>query len=385
MRLSAFIKANVRIIVDDWEQFARTLIPEGSRMDSLALRDHAKQILLAMADDIASWQSTSDSVDKSHGWNFKAARSAETAAEVHGALRQQHGFNMVQLAAEFRALRSSVLRLWGTRSDDSVSYAEDTLRFNEAIDQALAESIDKFMADVDRGRNLFLGILGHDIKTPLSTVTLTAATLARQHEGDETELKLVRRIQRNVGTITSVITDLLEFVRLDLGSEMTLHRSVADLAEVAVTAIDDYSALHPSVEIRFAPSGDVMGAWDDIRMRQLLLTLIDNAVTSGPQESVIFVRVGRRDNDAVVTVENEGPELPAATTVTLFDPLVREDAKRPKAASEAKLGIDLYIARQIVLAHGGVISAGYQAGKNCVTVVLPVQQLAKAPQSPQEA
>jgi signal transduction histidine kinase len=100
---------------------------------------------------------------------------------------------------------------------------------------------------------------------------------------------------------------------------------------------------------------------------------------------VIFVRVGRRDNDAVVTVENEGPELPAATTVTLFDPLVREDAKRPKAASEAKLGIDLYIARQIVLAHGGVISAGYQAGKNCVTVVLPVQQLAKAPQSPQEA
>jgi signal transduction histidine kinase len=376
MRLSAFLKANVRIIVDDWEQFARTLVPAGSKMDSLALRDHAKQILLAIAEDIASWQSVSDSIDKSHGRNFSATRSAETAAEVHGALRQQHGFNMAQLAAEFRALRSSVLRLWGTRSEDSVPYAEDVLRFNEAIDQALAESIDKFTADVDRGRNLFLGILGHDIKTPLSAATLTAAVLAHHNEGDQGELKLVRRIQRNVSTISTVITDLLEFVQLDLGTQMSLNRALADFQEVAVTAIDDYSALHPEVVIEFSSSGEVVGPWDEIRIRQLLRTLIDNAVTSGRLDSVILVRVSRRENDVVLVVETQGPEILAKTLDTMFDPLVRDDATR-LTSSDSKLGIDLYIGRQIVLAHGGTISAGSQAGNNLVTVILPIQQLAQ--------
>ena len=371
MRLSAFIKANIRIIADDWEHFARTL-PPASHMDSLALRDHAPQILLAIADDIASWQSASESVDKSQGWNFKAVRAAETAAQVHGALRQQHGFNMAQLAAEFRALRSSVLRLWGTRSADSVPYAEDTLRFNEAIDQALAESIDTFTADVDRGRNLFLGILGHDIKTPLSAATLTAEALALHHEGDEAELKLIRRIQRNVGTITTVITDLLEFVRLDLGVQMNLNRNTEDLAEVALNAVDDYSALHPQVEIKLTSSGDVVGLWDDIRMRQLLRTLIDNAVATKPPGSVIYLNISQRDDEAVVTMENEGPEMSSPVSNSLFDPLVRDDVTRPQAAGETKLGIDLYIGRSIVLAHGGTISAGYQIGKNFVTAILPI-------------
>jgi signal transduction histidine kinase len=373
MRLSAFINANVRIIVDDWELFAQTLLPAGGQMDSLALRDHAKQILLAIAEDIASWQSVSDSVDKSHGWNFRAAHVAETAAEVHGGLRQQHGFNMVQLAAEFRALRSSVLRLWGARSQDSTLYAEDVQRFNEAIDQALAESIDRFTTDVERGRNLFLGILGHDIKTPLSAATLTAELLARHHLHDQEVLKLVLRIQRNVGTIAKVVTDLLEFVQIDLGAEMTLNKTTADFGDLTATAIDDYSTIHPEPEIRFSSSGDVTGLWDDIRVRQLLRTLIDNANSSSAPPAIIHVQVNRQDNDAVVRVVNEGPAIAAPVMDTLFDPLVRDDASPGSAANDSKLGIDLYLARQIVLAHGGRISATSQDGKNFVTAVLPIQ------------
>ena len=373
MRLSDFINANVRILVDDWELFAQTLLPAAGHMDSLALRDHAKQILLAIAEDISSWQSVSDSVDKSHGWNFRAAHVAETAAEIHGSLRQQHGFNMVQLAAEFRALRSSVLRLWGARSEDSAAYAEDVQRFNEAIDQALAESIDRFTTDVDRGRNLFLGILGHDIKTPLSAATLTAESLARRHMHDQEVLKLVLRIQRNVGTIGKVVTDLLEFVQIDLGTEMTLNKTMEDFGELTATAIDDYSTVHPEPEIRFSSSSDVTGLWDDIRVRQLLRTLIDNANSSGSPQAVIHVQVSRQGDDAVVTVGNEGSAIAAPVMDTLFDPLVRDDASTGGAANESKLGIDLYLARQIVLAHGGSISAASTDGRNVVTAVLPIQ------------
>ncbi len=372
MRLSAFIKVNVRIIVDDWEQFARTLLPAAGNLDSLALRDHAKQILLAIAEDISSWQSASDSVDKSHGWSFRAAQTAETAAEVHGALRRQHGFNMVQLAAEFRALRSSVLRLWGTRSEDSVAYADDILRFNEAIDQALAESIDKFTSDVDRGRNLFLGILGHDIKTPLTAVTLTADALARRHLEDESELKLVRRIQRNVSTINTVITDLLEFVRLDLGKEMTLNRTATDFGSLAAAAVDDCDAVHPGAHIQLILKGELSGRWDDGRIRQLLRALINHAISSSNAEAEVLVSVERRGTDLVVTVENEGPKIPLPTNATLFDPLVRSDVGLQSPSEAAPLGLDLYIGREIVTAHGGTVIADFQGGKNSVTAVLPV-------------
>jgi signal transduction histidine kinase len=373
MRLSAFITANVRIIVDDWEQFARTLLPASETMDSLGLRDHAKQILLAIAKDIATWQSVSDSVDKSQGNAFRADSVVESAAELHGSLRQRHGFTMIQLAAEFRALRGSVLRLWGSRSQETVPYAEDIQRFNEAIDQALAESIDRFTLDVDRGRNLFLGILGHDIKTPLNAVTLTAQVLARRHLDDEPELKLLRRIQRNVATISTVITDLLEFVRLDLGKEMVLNRQMADFEVLAAAAIDDSQATFPEADIRLSADGDTLGLWDEIRIRQLLRTLIRHALSSSTRDTPVIMHIRRNREDLVVKVEHVGEELPATVLSSLFNPMVREASAGTASDGIATLGLDLYIGREIVLAHQGSISAASTANRNSVTAILPLE------------
>ena len=372
MRLSAFITANVRIIVDDWEQFARTLLPASDTMDSLGLRDHARQILLAIAKDIAVWQSESDSVDKSQGHAFRADSVVETAAELHGSLRQRHGFTMIQLAAEFRALRGSVLRLWGTRSQETVPYAGDIQRFNEAIDQALAESIDRFTLDVDRGRNLFLGILGHDIKTPLNAVMLTTGALALRHANDESELKLLRRIQRNVETISTVITDLLEFVRLDLGKEMVLNRQTADFEALAAAAIDDSQAVHPAADIRLSADGDMVGLWDEIRIRQLLRTLVEHALSSGSPDTPVLLHLRRSRGDLIVKVEYVGEELPAPVLSSLFKPMVREATTGSASENLATLGLDLYIGREIVLAHRGTITAESQASRNSVTATLPL-------------
>jgi signal transduction histidine kinase len=87
-------------------------------------------------------------------------------------LRAQSGFSLIQLASEYRALRASVLRLWAAvnGSEELANVAEDVMRFNEAVDQAIAESVAFYSQEVDRSRQLFLGILGHDLRNPLNAM-----------------------------------------------------------------------------------------------------------------------------------------------------------------------------------------------------------------------
>jgi signal transduction histidine kinase len=100
--------------------------------------------------------------------------------------------------------------------------------------------------------------------------------------------------------------------------------------------------------------------------------LINHAISSSNAEAEVLVSVERRGTDLVVTVENEGAKIPLPTNATLFDPLVRSDVGLQSPSEAAPLGLDLYIGREIVTAHGGTVIADFQGGKNSVTAVLPV-------------
>jgi PAS domain S-box-containing protein len=115
-------------------------------MDSLALRDHAPQIMQAIAADLRQPQTAIEQISKSHGLAAYVQGAPHTAAEVHGTLRAQRGFSMTQLMSEYRALRASVLRHWTLSIGASVdtTVLDDVMRFNEAVDQAVAESVDFF-------------------------------------------------------------------------------------------------------------------------------------------------------------------------------------------------------------------------------------------------
>src|SRR6185295_548681 len=110
VRLAEFISRHLEEILVEWEAFATTLLAPGQVMTSLALRDHATQVLTAIAEDIESDQSDLEQQYKSKGF-VQIAEATRTAAMTHGALRHLAGFDLRQLAAEFRALRASVLRL----------------------------------------------------------------------------------------------------------------------------------------------------------------------------------------------------------------------------------------------------------------------------------
>ncbi len=171
-------------ILAQWEAFAGTQLPASASMAPPALRDHAEAILLAVAKDLSTFQTKIAQAEKSRGLALQLIDAPETAAQTHAHLRLRSGFDINQLAAEYRALRASVLRLWIDDCQLDLLDLDDMIRFNEAIDQALAESIGLFTAQVDQARNLFLGMLGHDMRSPLHIIQLTAAYLASVEAGE---------------------------------------------------------------------------------------------------------------------------------------------------------------------------------------------------------
>jgi PAS domain S-box-containing protein len=143
LRLSDFILEQMEPILQAWEDFARTIEPPAFEMDAKDLRDQAAQMLMVIAADLNTPQSALEQVEKSQGRGKRQTK--DTPAETHAAERLKAGFTIEQLISEYRALRSSVLSLWANSMRSGLATdPDDVTRFNEAIDQALAESVGRY-------------------------------------------------------------------------------------------------------------------------------------------------------------------------------------------------------------------------------------------------
>ena len=175
LRLADFIAGNMEPILGEWVVFAESSAPVAEAMDRTALRDHAAGLLEAIVIDLRTPQTDVEQRDKAEGNADNTAGQPDTAAEVHGAGRAGSGFTVGEMVSEYRALRASVIRLWtkecGSLNGDDL---QDLMRFNEAIDQAIAESITRYTEDLDYSKEMFLAILGHDLRSPLGAVIMAS-------------------------------------------------------------------------------------------------------------------------------------------------------------------------------------------------------------------
>ena len=358
MRLAQFITENLEEILVEWEAFAATLLVPGQVMTSLALRDHATEILLAIAEDIESNQSDLEQAYKSKGY-AQIADATRTAAMTHGALRHLAGFDLRQLAAEFRALRASVLRLWLKRGGDDGSAFYQLTRFNESIDQALAESIANYSDEVARSRDTFLAILGHDLRSPLAAIANSGLLLASPGLlPPDAALDAVRRINRSASRMSSMIADLLEYTRTRLGRAKPISLEFLNLEQLCRIAHDEIRAAHPERIFWFETSGDLEGHFDSAQLHQVLSNLLNNAVQHGAANQPITLSAHGEPDKVTLQVRNYGRPIPPDQLQVIFNPLVRVPLRSDELKAESSsLGLGLYIAREIVTMHGGTIMA----------------------------
>ena len=373
MRLAEFILANREPILGEWEEFARTCAPAGGSMDVTALRDHANQMLTVIAADLATRQSAREQAEKSKGQSDDSG--SRTAAAEHGAGRARSGFTVEQMVAEYRALRASVIRLW---MKDHAALdprdIDDLTRFNEAIDQSLAESVHQFSSSVDHAKETFLAILGHDMRTPLGAISSSAMFMLQEGQLDDSQRTLASRIVGSAKRTMGMVGDLLDFTRSRLGGGIPVARQPVELDKVVQDVVNELSAMHPDCPIIVRSAAPQAGRWDAARLSQALGNLIGNAVQHGESATPVTVDIGEDSEGALVRVHNAGTAIPPEELDGIFNPMKPRATPRPPSRSgpTGSLGLGLYIAEQIVSAHGGHISVtSSSAAGTTFTVHLP--------------
>jgi signal transduction histidine kinase len=349
--LSAFIRERRDAILDRWVSRAASL-PAASESDA---RDH----LPAMLDHLA------DAVDR----RDESARPLEDLPQQHATLRFREGYDLRQVVAEYRLLRSVVMDLYTEQGDTTVragNLMPPLAVMHEAIDRAIGDAVDQYALERDRVRETFIAMLGHDLREPLHAMVFSAETLTRT-PSDAPTMNIVRRIIANAQRMDRMIRDLLDFARTRLDGGFAITPVPVDARALTARATHDVMHAHPERSVQnladTAP-GDFLVEWDNDRVAQVVTNLVTNALVHG-SDPVTVEPVDEGDH-VTIRVTNAG-EIPRELVPHLFDAFgSKADHKKREG-----LGIGLYIVRQVALAHGGTVDAVSAAGQTTVSVRMP--------------
>lgn len=360
MRLAPFIHANVERILAGWEAFAGSLAP-GARMSQLALRNDAEAILLATVRDMQSHQSLAQQASKSEGHGGAGGEESERlddGSALHGLGRVDSGFDIVEVASEYRALRASVLRLWReSRPQPDLHDIDDITRFNESMDQSLAKAISTYTRRVEQSRSMFLAVLAHDLRNPLTTIRMAAHAISHSAGEDPRSARALSMIESNTQAIARLTEDLMDFASTGLGKAIPLKPGPVNLEQLCREVLDGFRSAHPDRTVRFHSRGDLAGEWDAARLRQVISNLMGNGLQHGSVQGPVELSLASEDSGVVLRVRNEGTPIPLDMLTTIFDPLVRRVVPgSPGRRAAGSIGLGLYIVREIVVAHAGTVT-----------------------------
>jgi signal transduction histidine kinase len=211
-------------------------------------------------------------------------------------------------------------------------------------------------------REQFIAILSHDLKGPLSSITMSAGLLLEKAELTERQLKTVARIARSAERMGRMISDLLDFTRTRLGGGFELQRAPCGLGDICKQVVEEIETAFPDKTVRFSAAGQGWGAWDGDRLAQAVSNLITNGVRYSPPDTPVEVTLTDDGPHVVIEVHNQGEPIPPELMPVIFEPYFRVRAGGRTETNQGQgLGLGLYIACQIVVAHGGRINVRSRA------------------------
>jgi PAS domain S-box-containing protein len=234
----------------------------------------------------------------------------------------------------------------------------ETKRIQEELAQALAF------------RERVMGILGHDLRNPLSSVLGLAGLLRQQETLSDYAREGLKRIEQSAERMNEMIGTILDFTKLRFLGGLQLALESVELDALARTIVDELRVAHPGRSIEIDARGDLRGRWDGGRIAQVVSNLVGNALTHGARESPVQLSLFAEDGSVLMVVENRGPTIPEQFVDQLFEPF-RQGPTDGEALRPRGLGLGLFIVREIVNAHGGKIEVRSRDELTTFTVRLP--------------
>jgi PAS domain S-box-containing protein len=219
-------------------------------------------------------------------------------------------------------------------------------------------------------RELLLGVVGHDLRSPLASITMGTAMMLKRGKLEDSDSKTAARIARSADRMSKIISQLLDFTRVRLGGGIPIDRKAVDLAELCAEVIAEQETVHPDRALRLDADVDTHGMWDRERLAQVVSNLIGNAIRHGKPNGPIDVRLRGQSDVVCLQIHNEGPPIPADVLPSIFDPFRRHGV--PAGQRSEGLGLGLFIVREMVKAHSGEIGVqSTEAAGTTFSVTLP--------------
>jgi signal transduction histidine kinase len=206
-------------------------------------------------------------------------------------------------------------------------------------------------------QNVFLAILGHDVRNPLGAIGMGAQVLSRDTQLPANSRAIAERIWQSTQRVNEIVSDLLDFSGSSLGGGMPIKPELFNFEPECKMIVEEIRAFHPDRTVHLAVTGNLDVVWDRARVNQALSNLVANAIHHGDETAPVWVTVSG-GSEVSMEVRNMGAIVDRSRLATLFDPAKRFNMQ--PAATRANdgskhLGLGLYITRDIVNAHGGRI------------------------------
>jgi len=319
-RVAELLRGDQQRLVQLWEQELAPAKP--------VLREHVFELLAGLA----AWI---------EGETENATKAFACLVEIPALQALGYGVGLETLVRELGKLRLVILRDVFARPDAGELH-EEVLALASGMDSAIADATSRFAQQREDVRDRFIGILGHDLRDPLTTVQIMARVLGRHPK-----LKPhTDRIERSCERMLRMVGDVLDFARGHLGGGIPARPAPNDLGEIVQHTADEIAGANSDREVRVTLHGDLHANVDRDRVMQAIGNLLSNAIQHGKGPIEL---TARGEQDAIVTsVTSHGTPIPSQELARIFDPFARSG----EALERPGLGLGLYIVQQIALAHG---------------------------------
>jgi len=229
---------------------------------------------------------------------------------------------------------------------------------------------------------LLIGIVGHDLRNPISAITMASTTLLRREDLDERQRKVLGRILSSAERATRMLRDVLDFTQARLGGGIPMQPRPLDLHELTRQVVDEVRLAHPERRLDLNCLGDGAGSWDPDRLAQVITNLVINAIGYSPEPCPVLVRTHGTRGAVSLSVHNMGDPIPADLVPRLFEPMKRAERLEPRDGRG--LGLGLFIVKHIVDAHGGRLRVRSSARDGTLVTVRLPRCLVPLPPSPEK-